>query len=113
VADEDLARQVLRNLVDNAVKYSPGGGEVSLRAELAGARVAITVTDCGLGIPEEAQSRIFEKFFRVDPELTRGVRGTGLGLYIASELTRRMSGRLSVTSTVGEGSEFVFELPRA
>jgi PAS domain S-box-containing protein len=113
VADEDLARQVLRNLVDNAVKYSPGGGEVSLRAELAGARVAITVTDCGLGIPEEAQARIFEKFFRVDPELTRGVGGTGLGLYIASELTRRMSGRLSVTSTLGEGSEFVFELPRA
>jgi PAS domain S-box-containing protein len=113
VADEDLLRQVLRNLLDNAVKYSPGGGEVHLRAELVGGRVTITVADQGLGIPDEAQPRIFEKFFRVDPELTRGVRGTGLGLYIASELTRRMSGRLSVVSTLGEGSAFVLDLPHA
>jgi PAS domain S-box-containing protein len=113
LADRDLLRQVLSNLVDNAIKYSPDGGEVQVRAQPSGRSIAITVSDQGLGIPAELQTRIFEKFFRIDPALSRGIGGSGLGLYIANELTRRMGGRLTVSSRLGAGSTFALELPRA
>jgi signal transduction histidine kinase len=73
--------------------------------------VLFSVRDEGLGIPPREQERIFEKFFRLDPNLTRGVGGTGLGLYICRELVRRMGGRIWVASSEGEGSTFFFELP--
>jgi signal transduction histidine kinase len=111
--DLDKVKQVLVNLVENAVKYSPEGGRVEVRIEPAGAAVRFTVTDEGLGIPGVEQGRIFEKFHRLDPEMTRGVGGTGLGLYICRELVHRMNGRIWVTSVVGRGSTFCFELPRA
>jgi signal transduction histidine kinase len=75
--------------------------------------VLFAVHDEGLGIPLRDQERIFEKFFRLDPNLTRGVGGTGLGLYICRELVRRMGGRIWVASSAGEGSTFFFELPVA
>jgi signal transduction histidine kinase len=109
--DPDNLRQVLTNLVDNAVKFSPGGGEVSVSLEPHEGRVLFSVRDEGLGIPPREQERIFEKFFRLDPNLTRGVGGTGLGLYICRELVRRMGGRIWVASSEGEGSTFFFELP--
>ena len=71
------------------------------------------VIDDGLGIPPAEHHRIFEKFYRLDPELTRGVGGTGLGLYISRELVRRMNGRIHVESTEGAGSIFTVELPIA
>ena len=71
------------------------------------------VIDAGLGIPAGEQHRIFEKFYRLDPELTRGVGGTGLGLYISRELVRRMNGRIHVESTEGAGLSFTVELPIA
>jgi two-component system sensor histidine kinase SenX3 len=74
--------------------------------------VAIEVADQGLGIPEEAQERIFEKFVRLDPEMRRGVGGSGLGLYISQELVERMGGRLRVDSRPGHGSTFTIQLPR-
>jgi PAS domain S-box-containing protein len=111
LADEDKLRQVLVNLVDNAVKYSPGGGEVSLELEQAPGRVRIAVRDHGLGIPAGEQQRIFEKFYRLDPSLTRGVGGSGLGLYISRELVDRMGGRLTVESAPGDGSVFRVDLP--
>jgi signal transduction histidine kinase len=111
--DEDKLRQVLINLADNAVKYSPDGGAVGVRVEASGTFLHISVSDEGLGIPHGEQQRIFGKFYRVDPQLSRGVGGTGLGLYICRELVRRMDGRLTVSSREGEGSTFLVELPLA
>ena len=113
LADEDKLRQVLVNLLDNAIKYSPDGGDVTV--ELAGGhgRVRCTVRDEGLGIPSGEQERIFEKFYRLDPALTRGVGGSGLGLFISRELVSRMGGSLTVRSATGEGAAFVVDLPAA
>jgi two-component system, OmpR family, phosphate regulon sensor histidine kinase PhoR len=112
-ADPDMVRQVLANLLENAVKYSPAGGRVHVSLELQEGRVLFAVRDEGLGIPLLEQERIFEKFYRLDPGLTRGVGGTGLGLYISRELVRRMGGRIWVASREREGSTFFFELPLA
>jgi two-component system, OmpR family, sensor histidine kinase VicK len=112
-ADPDKVRQVLVNLVDNAVKYSPDGGDVRVEISSADQRVRFAVQDQGLGIPYAEQRRIFDKFYRLDPQMTRGIGGTGLGLYICRELVRRMEGRIWVTSEPGRGSTFAFELPVA
>ena len=112
-ADADGLLQVLVNLVENAVKYSPNGGRVELELEPVDGRVRFAVRDRGLGIPASEQERIFEKFFRLDPNLSRGVGGPGLGLYISRELVRRMGGRIRVESEPGRGSTFSFELPLA
>jgi PAS domain S-box-containing protein len=112
-ADPDKVRQVLTNLVDNAVKYSPDGGEVRVEVSGKGEHVRFAVHDEGLGIPHAEHRRIFDKFYRLDPDMTRGIGGTGLGLYICRELVRRMDGRIWVTSEPGRGSTFAFELPAA
>jgi two-component system sensor histidine kinase BarA len=112
-ADPDKVRQVLSNLVENAIKYSPDGGGVVLAVAPAGDRLRFAVSDEGLGVPPEEQKRIFEKFYRLDPQLTRGVGGTGLGLYICRELITRMGGRIWVESDGRRGSHFVVELPTA
>jgi PAS domain S-box-containing protein len=109
--DENKLRQVLVNLVDNAVKYSPGGGHVELRVRNGDGSCVIDVVDQGLGIPPAERERIFEKFYRLDPQQTHGVGGSGLGLYICRELVERMDGRLSVESEPGKGSRFTLELP--
>ena len=109
--DPDKMRQVLSNLVDNAVKYSPDGGRIRVTIIPNGRYLRFGVEDEGLGIPAGEQQRIFEKFYRVDPNLTRGVGGTGLGLYVSSELVRRMEGRIWVESREGEGSRFYVDLP--
>ena len=111
--DEDRLRQVLLNLVDNAVKYSPDGGRVQVELARRDNGLRISVSDEGLGIPHGELQRIFGKFYRVDPQQTRGVGGTGLGLYICRELVRRMEGRLWVTSREGQGSTFIVDLPLA
>jgi PAS domain S-box-containing protein len=112
-ADREHLRQVLVNLVDNAVKYSPDGGRVIVRIEDRGPSVRFSVSDEGIGIPPNQQTRVFDKFYRLDPDLTRGVGGTGLGLYICRELVRRMSGGISLVSSPGEGSTFIVDLPAA
>jgi signal transduction histidine kinase/GAF domain-containing protein len=109
--DENKLRQVLVNLVDNAVKYSPGGGRVELRVRNGLGSCVIDVVDQGLGIPPAERERIFEKFYRLDPQQTHGVGGSGLGLYICRELVERMDGSLSVESEPGKGSRFTLELP--
>jgi signal transduction histidine kinase/putative methionine-R-sulfoxide reductase with GAF domain len=112
--DPDKVGRILINLVDNAVKYSPDGGRVDVTVQLAGSHVRFSVTDRGLGIPAGEQRRIFEKFYRLDPNMNRGVGGTGLGLYICRELVRRMEGRIWVDSAgLGSGSTFSVELPVA
>jgi len=109
--DENKLRQVLVNLVDNAVKYSPEGGRVELRVRRANGSCLIEVADEGLGIPADERDRIFEKFYRLDPQQTQGVGGSGLGLYICRELVERMDGSLRVESEPGKGSRFTVELP--
>jgi len=111
--DRDRLRQVLINLVENAVKYSPGGGKIEIRVESDDGRLRLAVQDTGVGIAQGEQRRIFGKFYRVDPNLTHGVGGTGLGLYICRELVRRMNGRIWVDSREGHGSTFFVELPAA
>ena len=91
----------------------PNGGLVELELEPTDGRVRFVVRDRGLGIPASEHERIFEKFFRLDPNLSRGVGGTGLGLYISREIVRRMGGRIRVESEPGRGSTFSFELPLA
>jgi two-component system, OmpR family, phosphate regulon sensor histidine kinase PhoR len=107
----DRIQQVLVNLLDNAVKYG-GDGPITVRVEPANGAVRVLVADSGPGIPYAEQERIFEKFYRSGPELTRAPGGTGLGLFISRELVRRMGGRLHVRSEPGAGATFVVELPR-
>jgi signal transduction histidine kinase len=112
--DPDKVGRILINLVDNGVKYSPDGGLVELTVRAVGSQVRFSVSDQGIGIPRGEQRRIFEKFYRLDPNMTRGVGGTGLGLYICRELVRRMDGRIWVESDgLGRGSVFHVELPVA
>jgi PAS domain S-box-containing protein len=112
-ADRDKVRQVLINLLENAIKYSPDGGRIEIGLEPGEGTMCFSVRDEGLGIPAEEQERIFEKFYRLDPDMTRGVGGTGLGLYICSELIDRMGGHIWVESQEGQGSTFFFDLPLA
>jgi two-component system phosphate regulon sensor histidine kinase PhoR len=110
-SDRDRVRQVLVNLVENAIKYSPEGGRVEVGAVPDDRMVRFFVRDEGLGIPEDEQRRIFDKFYRLDPHMTAGVGGTGLGLYICNELVRRMGGRIWVESNEPQGSIFSFVIP--
>src|SRR6266498_885900 len=112
-ADAGQLRQVLGNLIDNAIRYSPEGGDVRIRLERADGCVRFAIADQGLGIPSAEQSRIFEKFYRLDPHMTRGIGGTGLGLYISRELVRRVNGRIWVEPNAGRGSVFYVEIPAA
>jgi PAS domain S-box-containing protein len=107
----DRIEQVLVNLLDNAAKYA--GGAVKVRVEAAEEAVRIIVADSGPGLTLAEQQRVFDKFYRGGPQLTRTSGGTGLGLYISRELVRRMGGRLDVSSEPGAGATFVVELPPA
>ncbi|HEX7145106.1 MAG TPA: ATP-binding protein [Gaiellaceae bacterium] len=114
-ADRDKVRQVIVNLIENAMKYSPDGGRIEVGLQSGQSpdeeTVIFYVKDEGIGIPSNELGRIFEKFYRLDPQMTRGVGGTGLGLYICSELVHRMGGNIWVESSEGQGSTFLLELP--
>jgi PAS domain S-box-containing protein len=109
--DRDRIQQVLVNLLDNAVKY--GDSPVKVHAYCTDGVVRICVADSGRGIALADQTRVFEKFYRADPHLARSPGGTGLGLYISRELTRRMGGTLDLSSEPGAGATFVVELSQA
>jgi PAS domain S-box-containing protein len=112
-ADEQQLRQVLVNLVENAVKYSPDGGPVEVKIDRGDRGVLWAVSDEGLGIPASERRRVFEKFYRLDPNMIGGIGGTGLGLYICRELVHRLDGRIWVESNNGKGSTFFVEIPSA
>jgi signal transduction histidine kinase len=109
-ADHEKVRQILDQLIENAVKFSPEGGKVVLGARRRADAVEVCVADEGIGIPDAQRARIFTKFFRADPE---GPEGAGLGLFIARGLVNAMGGRIWVDSAEGKGSSFIFELPLA
>jgi two-component system phosphate regulon sensor histidine kinase PhoR len=111
--DASLLRDVLQNLVDNAVQYTPPSGQIRISAEARKREVVITVTDTGIGIPLSDQERIFERFYRVDAARSREAGGTGLGLSIAKHIVEAHGGRLWVQSEVGAGSKFSFSIPIA
>jgi PAS domain S-box-containing protein len=111
--DADRIRQVLANLLSNAIKFSPRGGTVTVAAFLDGEQAVVKVTDEGLGIPAEGVARLFQKFYRVDREETRGIGGTGLGLSLVRQMVEAHGGRIWVESAVGVGSSFFFSLPLA
>ena len=110
-ADKRLIGQVLANLIENAIKYTPAGGTIAISAEASDSEVIVHVKDTGIGIPAEAHPRIFERFYRVDKGRSREMGGTGLGLAIAKHILLQHGGRIWVDSRPGEGSMFHFALP--
>ncbi len=110
-ADEDLLLQLMLNLVDNAIKYTPSGGQVSVSWGLDENRVAMTVLDTGIGVPPEHVHRLFDRFYRVDAARSRSEGGAGLGLAISRWIARAHGGDISIESTVGHGSAFTVLLP--
>ncbi|HYS05280.1 MAG TPA: ATP-binding protein [Candidatus Dormibacteraeota bacterium] len=113
LADRDRLAQILINLLDNAVKFTPEGGRVTLSAKMADGRVVLAVSDNGVGIPPGDLPRIFERFYRVGRSRDRREGGTGLGLAIAKHLTQAMGGTIEVESTQGSGTTFRVSLPSA
>ena len=111
--DAERIRQILINLLSNAHKYTPAGGQIKLRARAEDGWVHIDVQDNGIGLSPEEQAHLFDRFFRARQPATQGVEGTGLGLPITQLLVEMHGGRISVTSTPGEGSTFSFTLPVA
>ncbi|MBL8171139.1 MAG: HAMP domain-containing histidine kinase [Acidobacteria bacterium] len=109
--DGQRVEQVLTNLIANAIKFTPAGGQVTLTAERLGDFVRFCVADTGQGIPPEALSRIFDKFFQVQSSTETGRKGTGLGLAIVKHLVELHGGEVSVASQPGHGSQFFFTLP--
>jgi len=113
MGDRDKLTQVLANLLNNAVKYSPKGGEIVLSTRVEGAAAHLVVRDHGMGIPKEALDSIFERYGRVESRATRNIRGTGLGLPIVRQIVQLHGGTVWAESTVGEGSVFHVTLPLA
>ncbi len=112
-ADANLLREVLRNLLDNAIQYTPVSGRIEVECGTSEGVAVVTITDTGIGIPQADQSRIFERFYRVDAARSREVGGTGLGLAIARHIVEAHGGQIWVDSIVGEGSKFHFSIPLA
>jgi len=112
-ADPDRLRQVLFNLLDNAIKYNKDGGTVTLSAAPTGAMATVVVADTGIGIPDSDVPRIFERFYRVDKARSRELGGTGLGLSIVKHIVEAHGGRVAVDSYLGRGSTFSFTIPLA
>ncbi len=112
LADEEAIRQILDNLIDNAIKYTPEGGTVRVRGQLLDNCVAFDVTDTGIGIPRDDLPRIFERFYRADKARSRELGGTGLGLSIVKHLVLSLGGKISVDSRVGSGTRFMVKLPQ-
>lgn len=110
-ADSDRVREVMSNLIDNAIKYSKNDSMISVALESANGMVIFSVTDTGIGITTEDQKHLFQKFYRVNNSFTREVGGTGLGLYIARNLIEQFGGKIWVKSQEGKGSTFSFSLP--
>jgi signal transduction histidine kinase len=110
--DRDKLTQVLTNLLNNAVKYSPDGGEIVVSTRVEGGAAHVVVRDHGMGIPKEALRSIFERYGRVESVATRHIQGTGLGLPIVRQIMQLHGGTVWAESTVGEGSVFHLTLPR-
>ena len=111
VADEDLLSQVWGNLLHNSIKFTPDGGRVCVEAHRQGSTVECRITDTGIGIPEEAQAHIFERFYKADASRERSREGSGLGLAIAKKIVELHQGTIGVASQAGAGTTLIVSLP--
>lgn len=112
IGDEDKLDQILTNLLNNAIKYSPNGGDITVHAVVEDDHLLVGVEDQGLGIPKDHQAKVFDKFHRVNNEDNRRIYGTGLGLYLVKHLVESVHmGKIWVESEVGKGSTFLFRIP--
>ena len=111
-ADVDFLHEIMSNLIENAIKYSPQGGSIWVSVNGEDERAIISVADTGIGIPQADLEHIFQKFYRVDNSATREIGGTGLGLYLVKQRTTSMGGAVWVESMLGKGSTFFVALPR-
>jgi two-component system phosphate regulon sensor histidine kinase PhoR len=110
--DQSRLQQVIVNLLDNAIKYTPDGGAITVSVHGEAEKAVVTVADTGIGIARESQAHIFERFYRTDKARSRELGGTGLGLSIVKSIGAAHGGRVSVQSTEERGSTFRFEIPR-
>lgn len=111
LGDRGQLLRVFSNIVDNAVKYSPDGGEIGIRLRRTARQVSVDIRDQGLGIAASDMDRLFTRFGRIVTTATQGIGGTGLGLYLCRELVRRLGGDVTATSVEGQGSTFTVRLP--
>lgn len=111
LGDKERLKQVIRNLIHNAIKFTPKKGHVTISAKLEKRWLVTSVQDDGIGIPAGALPHMFERFYQVDGSNTRRVGGTGLGLYICKQIVTAHGGEIWVESEVGKGSTFSFSLP--
>jgi signal transduction histidine kinase len=111
VADEERLRQVFNNLINNAIKYAPDGGEIRVGGWQEGDEVIVFVADQGIGIPEEEQDKLFQRFYRVDSSLRRKTQGAGLGLFLCRSIIEAHGGRIWLRSAPGKGATVFFSLP--
>jgi two-component system phosphate regulon sensor histidine kinase PhoR len=110
-ADPKNMEDIFNNLISNAINYSPGGGQVTVKAQRRGDWIEITVQDCGVGIPPDELPKIFDKFYRVKHPKTRNVLGTGLGLAIVKGIVEAHHGTIDVESVLDKGTTFKILLP--
>jgi two-component system phosphate regulon sensor histidine kinase PhoR len=111
--DQEGLRQIVENLLDNAIKYTPAGGRIQVQCKATADRVRLSVADSGIGIPREDLPRIFERFYRVDQARSRQLGGTGLGLSIVKHAAQSLGGQITVDSSMGAGSVFTVSIPTA
>jgi signal transduction histidine kinase len=112
VADAERLREVMRILLDNAVRYSPGGGDVDVKLRASDGEVVIAVRDQGVGIPVDRRARLFQRFYRAHAGTQHDYGGTGLGLYVARTIVERHGGSIRFESEEGRGTTFTIRLPR-
>ncbi len=111
IGDQDLLELAIMNLLNNAAKYSKGVAQIAVNAFLENKEVVIVISDCGIGIPKEDQSRIFERFYTVNKAHSRKLGGSGLGLAITRTIIEKHRGKISLQSVLGEGTTFTIRLP--
>ena len=112
-ADPEKIDDVLTNLLDNAIKFSPKGGRITVTGETSGNEALMTIADEGIGIASRDRERIFDRFYRADNTMTKTTQGIGLGLHICKATIEAHGGRIWVKSRPGKGSRFTFTLPIA
>ncbi len=111
-ADRTKIQQVIYNLVDNAIKFTPEGRQIRVQVTEKDNKIYTSVKDEGVGIPKDAQKKVFERFYKTDPSRGKDKTGTGLGLAITKEIIKAHGEQITLTSEEGEGSEFIFSLPK-
>jgi two-component system sensor histidine kinase VicK len=110
-ADRDRIGQVIGNFLSNAIKYSPKESTITIKTNISGGNVQISVTDEGMGIKPKDQEKLFQRFYRVENEQMKHISGFGIGLYLSSEIIQRHKGKIWVESAESKGSTFFFSLP--